>query len=397
MNPDLAQLQPYPFERLRALFARVAPASGYSAISLSIGEPKHATPEFITRALTRNLAGLANYPLTTGSQSLREAIASWLVRRYALKSIDPANEVLPVNGSREALFAIAQTVVDRTRGDALVLVPNPFYQIYEGAALLSGARPIYASCACPPGFATDYAAIPAGLWSRVQLVYACSPANPTGHVMGLEEWRTLFGLSDRYGFVIAADECYSEIYFDEAHPPLGALEAAQALGRSGFPRLIVFSSLSKRSNVPGMRAGFAAGNAEPMKQFLLYRTYHGSAMNPAVQAASDAAWRDETHVIENRKLYHEKFTAALPLIRPPLDTAIPDGGFYFWIRTPIDDAAFAQRLHAKYNVSVLPGSFLARDANGTNPGRGYVRAALVAPAAECLEGVRRIAEFADSL
>jgi N-succinyldiaminopimelate aminotransferase len=397
MNPDLAQLQPYPFERLRALFARVTPPSDRPAISLSIGEPKHATPQLITQALVKNLAGLATYPLTAGSQSLRESIAAWLVRRYALKNIDPTSEVLPVNGSREALFAIAQVLIDRTRSDALVLVPNPFYQIYEGAALLGGARPVYANCARAAGFAIDYAAIPAGVWSRVQLAYACSPANPTGHVMTLEEWRTLFELSDRYGFVIASDECYSEIYFDEAHPPLGALEAAERLGRSGFPRLVVFSSLSKRSNVPGMRAGFAAGNAELLRQFLLYRTYHGSAMNPAVQAASEVAWRDEAHVIENRRLYREKFAAALPLVRPPLESAIPDGGFYFWIRTPIEDAAFAQGLYAKYNVSVLPGSFLAREANGMNPGRGYVRAALVAPIAECLEGVRRIAEFADSL
>jgi N-succinyldiaminopimelate aminotransferase len=397
MNPDLAQLQPYPFERLRALFARNSPENRYSAISLSIGEPKHATPEFIKEALTKNLAGLASYPLTSGAPSLRETIASWLVQRYRLAGIDPASEVFPVNGSREALFAIAQTVVDRTRGDALVVVPNPFYQIYEGAALLAGARPLYANCARTAGFAIDYEAVPARAWSRVQLLYACSPANPTGHVMTLEEWRRLFELSDRYGFVIASDECYSEIYFDEAHPPLGALEAAQRVGRTGFPRLIVFSSLSKRSNVPGMRAGFAAGNAELLRQFLLYRTYHGSAMNPAVQAASDAAWRDEAHVIENRRLYHEKFNAALPLVRTPLETAMPEGGFYLWIRTPVDDAVFAQGLHAKYNVSVLPGSFLAREANGTNPGRGYVRAALVAPVAECLEGVRRIAAFADSL
>ncbi len=393
MNPDLAKLQPYPFEKLRQLFAGVAPDAKHAPIGLSIGEPKHATPVFIREALTRHLDGLAAYPATAGAPALREAIAAWLARRYRLPVIDPATQVLPVNGSREALFAIAQVVVDRSR-DAVVLCPNPFYQIYEGAALLAGASPGYANASPARGFGIDYSSVPEALWRRVQLLYACSPANPTGHVMSLDEWRELFALSDRHGFAIASDECYSEIYFDEARPPLGALEAAHRLGRSGFPRLIVFASLSKRSNVPGMRSGFVAGDADLIKSFLLFRTYHGSAMSPAVQAASEAAWRDEGHVVENRRLYRDKFAAALPLVRAPLATAMPDGGFYLWIRTPEDDAGFARELYRKYNVSVLPGSFLAREVHGVNPGRHYVRVALVAAPDECLEGVRRIAEFA---
>jgi len=396
MNPDLAKLQPYPFEKLRALFAGVTPDPGLAPISLQIGEPKHPTPAFIKEALTRSLGGLAAYPPTVGSASLREAIAGWLVRRYRLSGIDPATQVLPVNGSREALFAIAQVVVDRAR-DALVLCPNPFYQIYEGAALLAGAAPVYANADRARGFAIDYAAVPQAEWSRVQLLYTCSPANPTGRVMTLEEWQRLFELSDRHGFVIASDECYSELYFDDARPPLGALEAAERLGRSGFARLVVFSSLSKRSNVPGMRSGFVAGDAAVLKAFLLYRTYHGSAMSPAVQAASEAAWGDEAHVAANRAWYREKFAAALPVIRQPLDAGLPEGGFYLWIPTPIDDGGFARGLYEKYNVSVLPGSYLAREAHGTNPGRQYIRVALVAPPDECLEGVRRIAEFARSV
>jgi N-succinyldiaminopimelate aminotransferase len=278
-----------------------------------------------------------------------------------------------------------------------VLCPNPFYQIYEGAALLAGARPVYANADPAQGFAIDYSAVPPAEWSKVQLLYACSPANPTGHVMTLEEWRHLFELSDRHGFVLAADECYSELYFDESRPPLGALEAAHRLGRTGFPRLVVFGSLSKRSNVPGMRSGFVAGDASILARFLLYRTYHGSAMSLTVQAASEAAWRDEAHVVENRRLYARKFDAALPLIRAPLTTEMPEGGFYFWIRTPIADTDFARELFRTQHVTVLPGSFLARQAGGVNPGANHVRVALVAPFAECVEGVRRIAAFAAAL
>jgi N-succinyldiaminopimelate aminotransferase len=396
MNPDLDRLQPYPFEKLRALFAGVTASPAHAPISLSIGEPRHATPELIKQALTANLAGLASYPATAGTPALREAIAAWLARRYALPAVDPATQVLPVNGSREALFAIAQTVVDRTR-EAVVVCPNPFYQIYEGAALLAGATPQYANAVRETGFEVDYGSIRDDFWPRVQLVYTCSPANPTGRVMTLDEWARLFAAADRHGVVIASDECYSELYFDESRPPLGALEAAHRLGRSDFGRLLVFSSLSKRSNVPGMRSGFVAGNAELLKRFLLYRTYHGGAMSPPVQAASTAAWRDEEHVVENRRLYREKFAAALPLVHAPLEATMPDGGFYLWIRTPASDTEFARELYRQYNVSVLPGSYLARESGGVNPGRNHIRVALVAQHDECIEGVRRIAEFARSL
>jgi N-succinyldiaminopimelate aminotransferase len=397
VNPNLAKLQPYPFERLRALLAGAAPPSGLAHVNLSIGEPKHATPTFIERALVAHLGGLASYPLTAGTASLREAIASWLERRYALPRVDPETQVLPVNGSREALFAFAQTVVDPSRGDAIVLSPNPFYQIYEGAALLAGATPYYVNMSAANGFVTDYAVVPPAMLARTQLVYACSPNNPTGRVMRLDEWRRLFELSDQYGFAIAADECYSELYFDEAKPPLGALEAARRLGRDGFPRLVVFSSLSKRSNVPGMRSGFVAGDAQLLERFRLYRTYHGSAMSPTVQAASEAAWRDEAHVRENRALYQRKFAAGLPMLGAPLATYMPDGGFYFWVRTPITDTAFARELYRQYNVTVLPGSYLAREAHGENPGANHVRVALVASLEESIEGVRRIDEFARTL
>lgn len=397
MNPNLDKLQPYPFEKLRALFAQVEANPRLAPISLSIGEPKHATPELIQRALTAHLAGLSTYPATAGLPSLRAAVGAWLERRYRLAGIDPDTQVLPVNGSREALFAIAQTVVDARDPAAAVLCPNPFYQIYEGAALLAGAAPHYLNQLRSRGFALDLASVPESVWAHAQLFYACSPGNPTGRVMPLDEWRRVFELSDRWGFVVVADECYFELYLDESNAPLGALEAAERLGRRGFPRLVVLSSLSKRSNAPGMRSGFAAGDAAILKKFLLYRTYHGSAMSPAVQAASEAAWRDEAHVVANRALYRRKFEAALPLVKPPLETVLPDGGFYLWIRTPIPDTEFARALYRDYNVAVLPGSYLARDAHGENPGRNHVRVALVAPFEECIEGIDRIRRFAEQL
>ena len=363
---------------MRALTAGNTPPANLPPINLQIGEPKHPTPALIKEALAKALDGLAAYPLTAGTPELRQAIAAWLARRYGIPKPDAETEVLPVNGSREALFAFAQTVLDPTR-DARVVCPNPFYQIYEGAALLAGATPLYGT---PES------------WAGVQLVYACSPANPSGKVMKLDEWRTLFELSDRHGFVIASDECYSEIYCSEA--PLGGLQAAHKLGRS-YERLIAFSSLSKRSNAPGMRSGFVAGDAELIKKFLLYRTYHGSAMSLAVQAASVAAWGDEKHVEENRRQYAEKYRAVLPLLRAPLQTGMPDGGFYLWVRTPIDDAEFARRLHAQYNVLVLPGSFLARNTKTGNPGAHHVRIALVPPLAECVEAMERIMRFASAL
>jgi N-succinyldiaminopimelate aminotransferase len=396
MNPDLGKLQPYPFERLRELLAGVTPPARLPHVNLSIGEPKHATPPFICAALERALPGLAQYPSTIGAAELREAIAAWLARRFALPAVDPATQVLPVNGSREALFAFAQAVVDRTR-DALVIAPNPFYQIYEGAALLAGAQPLYLPTTPENGFRMAFGQVTPQQWRRVQLVYVCSPANPTGRVMTFDEWRELFDLSDRYGFVIAADECYSEIYFDETHPPLGALQAAHALGRAGFPRLVTFGSLSKRSNVPGLRSGYAAGDAALLKAFLRYRTYHGSAMSPPVQAASIAAWNDEDHVRENRRLYAAKFAQATPIIARALGASPPEAAFYLWARTPIDDAEYARRLYADRNVTVLPGSFLARTCEGGNPGAGFVRIALVAPIAEVLDAAQRIAEFTENL
>ncbi len=397
MNPNLAKLQPYPFERLRLLFKDITPDARYTSINLGIGEPKHPTPEFIRQTLIQNLSGLASYPATAGTAELREAIAAWARRRYQLTALDALTRVLPVNGSREALFALAQMVIDPGRGDALVICPNPFYQIYEGAALLAGASPYYVNALPEQGFNVDYAGVPEEVLARTQLVYACSPGNPTGKVMDLAQWRVLFELSDRHGFVIASDECYSEIYPDEGKPPLGALDAAQQLGRMDYARLIVFSSLSKRSNVPGMRTGFVAGDAALIRAFLRYRTYHGSAMGLPVQAASVAAWGDEAHVVENRRLYAQKFSAVRPLLQAPLVTSVPEGGFYFWSRTPVDDEQFAAALYREYNVTVLPGSYLARMAHGRNPGSNYVRMALVAPLAECLEAAQRINQFVRSL
>jgi N-succinyldiaminopimelate aminotransferase len=396
MNSRLRSLQPYPFEKLRKLFKDAAPNPGLAHISLGIGEPRHPTPELIKRTLAENLGKLATYPPTAGGDSLRQAIAAWLVRRYRLPSIDWKTEVLPVNGSREALFAFAQTVIDPGHDGAAVVCPNPFYQIYEGAALLAGARPHYANTMSARGFAPDYAAVPEEVWRRTQLLYVCSPGNPTGKVLGLDEWKAIFELADRHGFVIASDECYSEIYLDEAEPPLGALQAAAKLGRR-FERVVVFSSLSKRSNVPGMRSGFVAGDAAILKDFLLYRTYHGGAMNPAVQDASVAAWNDETHVRENRKKYADKFARITPLMQTALRVERPDAGFYLWAPTPIADTEFARRLYAEQNVTVLPGSYIARESRGINPGANYVRMALVAETDECLEATRRIVEFTKNL
>src|SRR3989442_6014066 len=369
MNPLLQRLHPYPFERLRALTADITPSPAHRPISLGMGEPKHPTPQLIKSALTGALGGLARYPATAGEPELRHACASWAQRRYGV-TLDASTQVLPVNGSREALFALAQTVVDATKPGATVVCPNPFYQIYEGAALLAGAQVAYANSDPPRNFAPDWSQIGAATWARTQLLYVCSPGNPTGAVMPLAEWQALFELSDRYSFVIASDECYSEIYFrDEA--PLGGLQAAKALGRHDFRNLLMLTSLSKRSNVPGMRSGFVAGDAAVLKNFLLYRTYHGSAMNPAVQAASIAAWRDEAHVRENRRKYSEKFARIVPMMQKALRLERPEAGFYLWARTPVADTEFARRLYAERHVTVLPGSFLAREASGVNPGAHY--------------------------
>ncbi|MEF8719267.1 MAG: succinyldiaminopimelate transaminase [Candidatus Accumulibacter necessarius] len=397
MNPFLSKLQPYPFEKLRKLFSGVTPDPQQREIRLSIGEPQHETPAFIKDALTAGLAGLATYPTTLGSSELRRGIAAWLERRYGLHGIDAETQVIPVNGSREALFAFAQTIIDPSRGyTPLVVSPNPFYQIYEGAAYLAGAEPRFLNTLPANNYAFDFTALSEAEWRRVQLFFVCSPGNPTGKVLNLEDWQQLFALADRYGFVIASDECYSEIFLDEADPPLGCLQAASLLGRD-FERLVMFSSLSKRSNVPGMRSGFVAGDPATLKSFLLYRTYHGSAMNPAVQAASVAAWNDEAHVRENRRQYREKFAAVTPRLAEVLPAAIPDAGFYLWVRTPVSDSEFARRLLAGYNVILLPGTYLARTSQGVNPGAGFVRIALVAPLADCLEAAERIRSFISKL
>jgi N-succinyldiaminopimelate aminotransferase len=397
LNPRLSLLQPYPFERLRQWFAGVAPNPAQTPIDLSIGEPRHPTPALITEALVAGMNGLANYPMTIGPHALRAAIAAWLVRRHGLASLDPGTEVLPVLGSREALFAFAQTVIDPRRAGAVVLMPNPFYQIYEGAALLAGAEPYCVNSLASNGFAPNWREVPDTVWSRTQLAYVCSPDNPTGRVTTRDEWAFLFEMSDRHGFVIAADECYSEIHFDEARPPVGALAVAHELGRTGFPRLVSFGSLSKRSNAPGLRSGYVAGDAVQLRAFRLYRTYHGSAMSGMVAAASVAAWSDEAHVVANRAEYAAKFATLQPRLAAALPCAMPEAAFYLWARTPIDDAEFARRLFADEAVKVLPGSFLARDAHGVNPGQGFVRVALVAPREACAEAVDRILSFTGSL
>ena len=395
MNPNLNLLQPYPFQRLRDLFKGTTPNPAYAPVNLSIGEPKHATPQLIKDALVDNLAGLASYPTTIGALTLREAISNWISRRYGLAPLNPETAILPVTGSREALFAFAQLIVDRSKPNPVVISPNPFYQIYEGAAFLAGAEPYFLNTLPENDYAMDFASVPVDVLNRTQLVYVCSPGNPAGKVMSLAQWKVIFDLSDQYDFVIAADECYSEIYFDESQPPLGALQAAHQLNRS-YKNLVVFSSLSKRSNVPGMRSGFVAGDEKIIEKFALYRTYHGCAMNPAVQAASMAAWNDEAHVIENRKLYAEKFQIITPLLSEVLEVKKPDAAFYLWAKIKqshgrhLSDTEFALTLYREFNVTVLPGSYLAREAHGINPGENFVRLALVASLDECVEAANRI-------
>ena len=393
MNPRLGLLQPYPFEKLRGLLAGATPPADLRPISLGMGEPQHPTPSLIKDALTANLGALARYPLTLGLPELRATMAEWIARRHGLGTIDAATQVIPVAGSREALFSIAQAVLDPLESDALVICPNPFYQIYEGAALLGGAKPYFVNAVAANGFRPDWDAIPADVWKRTRLAYACSPNNPNGRVMPLEEWKRLFELSDRHGFTIISDECYSEIYFDEARPALGGLAAARALGRDGFPRLIAMGSLSKRSSAPGLRSGFAAGDAKILERFVLYRTYHGAQMSNAVQLASIAAWKDEAHVIENRRLYREKFAAFHERVHPVLPLARPEAAFYFWADVGGDDTAFARELFAATHVTVLPGSYISRDAHGMNPGRGFVRMALVSTVEESVEAAERIRRF----
>jgi len=398
MNPNLSQLQPYPFERLATLFEGVIRPAQLQPIALSIGEPRHPTPGFITEEVITHLHGLSRYPATRGIPELRIAIADWLQQRFGLGTgmLDPEANILPVNGTREALFAFAQCVVDPTTSP-VVLMPNPFYQIYEGAALLSGAEPWFMNTTRETGYRPDFSTIPETVWQRCQLVYICTPGNPTGAVMDITQLQQLIELADRYDFVIASDECYSEIYPTSAPAPAGLLQAASATGRDDFRRCMVFHSLSKRSNAPGLRSGFVAGDAELIKQFLRYRTYHGCAMPPATQAASISAWRDEDHVIENRTLYTQKFAAMMEILSPVLDVSLPDAGFYLWPQTPVDDAEFALGLLTQQNVVVLPGSYLSRQAAGINPGSNHVRLALVAPLEDCIEAAERIKAYIVSL
>ena len=394
MNDALQQLQPYPFEKLRALLGSVTPNPDKNPIALSIGEPKHTSPAFVAKALADNLDKMAVYPTTAGIPALREAIAKWCERRFSVPEgwLDAGKHVLPVNGTREALFAFTQTVVNRS-DDGLVVSPNPFYQIYEGAAFLAGAQPHYLPCLAEHGFNPDFDAVPAAIWKRCQILFLCSPGNPTGALIPVETLKKLIALADEHDFVIAADECYSELYFDEGTPPPGLLSACAELGRKDFKRCVVFHSLSKRSNLPGLRSGFVAGDADILKAFLLYRTYHGCAMPVQTQLASIAAWNDEEHVRANRTLYREKFDAVLAILSPVMDVQRPDGGFYLWPSVGGDDAQFCRDLFVTENVTVVPGSYLSRDVEGFNPGAGRVRMALVAPLAECVEAAERIRQF----
>lgn len=393
MNPFLTELQPYPFEKLAALKAGVNPPAGKSAIVMSIGEPKHPSPKFIKDALSANLDGISGYPTTVGQPALRQAIAGWLCHRFHLKpeTMEPERNVLPVNGTREALFAVAQCCID-AKPSPYVLMPNPFYQIYEGAALLAGAKPWFINVS-DESLLPDFDAVPEDVWSQCQLLYLCSPGNPTGAVMSSELYCRLIDLSLKYNFVIASDECYSELYPLEESPPAGILQAAAAMGLDDYSNCLAFHSLSKRSSVPGLRSGFVAGDAKIIERFRLFRTYHGCAMPLPTQMASIAAWQDEKHVVENRALYREKFAHALEILAPVTRVTMPEGAFYLWLQTGCDDTVFARDLFARQNVTVLPGSYLSRPVSGVDPGAGRVRIALVPGKDECLEAVRRIAEF----
>ena len=394
MNPNLASLQPYPFQKIATLKADIKPADK-PMLSLAIGEPKHATPQVIIDALQENISGLANYPLTKGSMELRQAIATWLSQRFNIAEnvINAEEHILPVNGTREALFAFAQAVIDRSQSNPTILMPNPFYQIYEGAAFLAGAKPVYLPCTAENNFTPDFAQVDASTWDDCQLIYLCSPGNPTGAVVDEEQIKILLNLAEKHNFIIASDECYSEIYFDESTPPVGLLEVAAKMGNTDFKRCIVFHSLSKRSNAPGLRSGFVAGDAEILEDFLLYRTYHGCAMSPPVQAASIAAWNDETHVEENRRQYRQKFDAVLTILSPLMNVQKPQASFYLWADVGMNDETFTRDIYAQENLNVVPGSYLSREINGINPGKNRIRMALVATLDECIEAAERIKHF----
>jgi N-succinyldiaminopimelate aminotransferase len=401
MNSRLASLQPYPFQRLAQLIHGLTPPAGKAPIRLSMGEPQHAAPDFVLEALKHNLAGLSNYPTTKGSVELRQSISAWATRRFKLDKIalDPERHVLPVAGTREALFSIAQAVIDRRVNSQRpsVVMPNPFYQIYEGAVLLAGAKPYFMNAVEENGYRADFAQVPEEIWQKVPLVYICSPGNPTGAVLARADLAGLIELAHKYNFIIASDECYSEIYFDEAKPPVGLLQVANDLGIQDYKHCLVFHSLSKRSSLPGLRSGFVAGDGAVLEQYHQYRTYHGCALPPPTQAASQAAWNDETHVRTNRALYRSKFDAVLKILKPVLDVKKPEAGFYLWPRLPQDDETFARELYARENVLVLPGSYLSRATEGGNPGKNRVRMALVAPLSECIEAAQRVRNYVESL
>lgn len=395
MNPNLERLHPYPFEKLAKLKAGISVPEHLRPISLGIGEPKHPSPDFVKQVIADNLSKLANYPTTKGTDELREAISAWATNRFALKpgSLSATDNVVPVNGTREAIFSLVQAVVDASKANATVVSPNPFYQVYEGAAFLAGATPVYLPCDGSNGFIPDFDAVPDDVWRSCQVLFLCSPGNPSGAVIPRETLVKVIELADKHDFIVASDECYSELYPDENNPPEGLLQTCAAIGRDDFARCVVFHSLSKRSNLPGLRSGFVAGDADILKGYLKYRTYHGCAMPIHNQLASIAAWQDEDHVRANREAYRAKFEAVVPILREVMDVDFPDAGFYLWPVTPMDDETFARELSAQKNVHVLPGRYLSRTVDGHNPGENRVRMALVAPVEECVEAARRIVDF----
>ena len=399
MNPDLNKLHPYPFQKIAKLKEGITPPADLSMIALSIGEPKHKTPEIILQAMSDNLSGLASYPSTKGSSELRQAIADWLIQRFNLpsNSMDAERHIIPVNGTREALFAFAQAVIDHSKPSAKILMPNPFYQIYEGAAFLAGAEPVYLPCTEETSFVPDFDAVSATTWGDCQLIYLCSPGNPTGAVVNRKDMTKLLNLAEKHDFIIASDECYSELYFDEEQPPIGLLDIAAQMGNTEYKRCVVFHSLSKRSNAPGLRSGFVAGDDKILEKFLLYRTYHGCAMPPVTQVASAVAWQDEEHVKLNRDLYREKFSTVLDILQPILNVQQPKASFYLWAETPIDDESFTRELYAQQHVNVVPGSYLSREVNSLNPGSNRIRMALVAQLDECIESAERIKNFVQKI
>lgn len=397
MNPRLALLHPYPFQRLSALIQDIQPTSEKELIRLSVGEPKHTPPKAALEALERHIGEMGMYPSTRGGLELRQAVSDWLSTRFGVAT-DPEKHILPVSGTREALFSFCQACVDQTVAEKpIVMMPNPFYQIYEGAALLAGAKPYYLNNTEDSDYKIDFDAVPKEIWQCTQLIYVCSPGNPAGAVMQQHDYEQLLALADEHDFIVAADECYSEIYFDDDQPPVGLLQVAKAIGRTDYQRCVVFHSLSKRSNLPGLRSGFVAGNADIMAQYLKYRTYHGATLAPPAQAASVAAWSDETHVLENRKTYQEKFSAVLDILQPVLPVKAPEAGFYLWFQVPMDGEDFTKRLYEQENVLVLPGSYLSRDSGGINPGDGYIRLALVDTVEQCREAAQRLRHFIETL